>query len=217
MIEAEIKGEEKLKYLFKIAPETFRRQSELWLWREKVAFVGSSKKDGKFTKELLNKPRKYRSGNYSRFVARSFTGVIDNKTNLNAMRLRMGIVRDNQKKSLPYLESLGFGGISTPKSKSWLMVPNYKNLADLGYKHEAMGKLLANLYDRVNPVLHNGKLLVFDENKKLLFTGVKSRQMQRQFNFDASWNKRTASVVKHGNTMIERTVRSLERGYLKAE
>lgn len=217
MIDVETKGEEKLAYLFRMAPETFRRQFELWLWREKVAFVGSSKKDGKFTKELLNKPRKYRSGNYARFVARAFTGVVENKTNLDAMRLRMGIVRPGQQKNLPYLESLGFGGISVPRNKSWLMVPNYKNLSDLGYKYEAMGKLLANLYDRVHPVLHNGKLLVFDDNRKLLFTGIKTRQMTRQFNLEASWSKRAASVQKHGNTMIERTVRSLERGYLKAE
>lgn len=234
-------GEEKIAYLLRMAPETFTRQVKLWMWREKVAFVGSAKKDGKFTKEILNKPRKYRDGNWTRFVARAFTGVVDNESNLNAMQLRMGITREERKKDLPYLESLGFGATNKPVKKDWLMIPNYKNIfaAGLYGRYGARGKnnfskLLANLYDKhISPVLYHGKLLIFGDfpdqggshvlrhqrtmDRKLLFTGVKNTRMEGQFNFEASWNKRLPAIVKHGTTMIERTVRSLERGYLEVK
>lgn len=241
MIDVETKGESNISYLLRVAPETFRRQVELWLWREKVAFVGSSKKDGKFTKELANKPRKYRSGNWSKYIARSFTGVIDNARNLDAMRLRMGLVKGDRKKNVSYLEALGYGANITPKNSEWLMVPNYKNLMSTGLygKYGAKGKnsfskLLNNLYGaHITPVLYHGKLLMFGDfpdkggshairhqralDRKLLFTGVKKTSVPRQFNFEASWSKRLPSIEKHGKTMVARTIRSLERGYLKAE
>jgi len=249
-VNLDVIGEEKIAYLLRMAPETFTKQVELWMHREKVAFVGGPNKNGRFTKELLKKPRKYRSGGWSQFVARAFTGVVDNESNLNAMQLRMGLVRQERLKDLPFMEALGFGSDNKPSNKEWLMIPNYKNIfaAGLYGRYGARGKnnfskLLANLYDKhIAPVLYHGKLLMFGDfpdgsadgkkltgweghvlrhqhtmNRKLLFTGVKNTRMDRQFNLEASWDKRLPSVMKHGGSMIERTVRSLERGYLEVK
>lgn len=237
----EVKYKKEVSELLDSAPEVFTSAIRSWLFSEKNKFVGGgrSKKEGDFEKELGQKKRKYRSGNWSKYIARAFGGEVESGDDLGNMLLHMH-PKSDRKEKLPYLESLAKGATVTPKNAKWLIIPNYKNLLTVGLFGRVGGngkntfqKLFKQLYNtsQLQMVPYHGRLLYFADtpdvggshgkrhmhqlNRKLLFTGVKQTQYGKQFDFEQSWNNRISDVVARGNKTIERTVSQIERGIKK--
>lgn len=230
---------EEIEQMFKTAPKVFTNAVRSWLIRERNSFVG---KNGKFTKYLRAKQRHYRTGYWSEFVARAFGGHVENENNLGSMRLRMGI-RDERRKKMPYLEALGNGATITPKNSDWLIIPNYKNLMSVslfgrygGSGKRSFIKLFKRMLDSGElqaPVLFHGRLLYFGNtpessgsheirhkhnlDRKLLFVGVKSVDIPKQFDFEGAWKMRLPSAMKRGEKAIAKAVEKIEKGKVAYE
>lgn len=222
-------GEREVSRLFEMAPKVFADTMSHWLWRERRNFVGNKKKQGAFRRHLGKKTRRDTGKPWSVGVRNAFSGFVNHPKVIQGMTLKMG-VNEKWLKRMPYLELLGTGGTLTPKRSSWMIVPNYKNLRTVaeyrkygGHGKNTFGKLFRKLYEGsdLHYLLFHGKMLYFGDfegrshahlNDKLLFTGIKSAQIKRQFDFQRSFIRRRNGMVKRANNMVNRTVRSLNSG-----
>jgi hypothetical protein len=231
-----ILGKDKIDMLLRYAPKAMTRTIYSWLRAEQAAFVG---KRGSFTKEIQTKKRKYRPGNWGRYVSRSFIGHVYDSSDLNKMRLHMGY-DDAKLKKMPFIEALGKGGTITPKNAAWLIIPFYKNLLSAGLfgrrgaaGKNSWGKLLGELSraGQIQMIRKGGRLFVFGDapdkggshktrhmhtlDRKLLFVGVRRSRVPQQFDFQGAWASRQAGLTERGDVRIARTIRALERGYMR--
>jgi hypothetical protein len=229
-IEIETIGDQAIKQFFVVAPTLLTRAMNVIFRREARKFVGDKKKNGKFREELMAKNRKYLPGKWKPFVARAFTGGVVDKDKLGSMRLVIGILKQRRIK-LPYLESLGKDN-PIRASKSWLIIPNYSVLRSVGLygKRGSRGKstfakLFGQLYDakQLTTIFFKGKMFAFGNfpsytpgdkrerhqnrlHRKLLFTGVKSVQIPKQFDFFKSWNTHFAGFETRATKFIQKVI-----------
>lgn len=236
-----IVNESKVKQLFAMAPKEFTNSMAKFMYHERNLFVGTrtKKKMGYFRRSLVKKERKSYHGKWSKGMAMAFTGFVHNSKNLEGMNLNLGISEKWQER-IPYLEDLSKTHTVTPKNKSWLMIPFYKNLKSIGLfgriggfgrgkTKQHWGRVLKMLdeHSRTSWLLFHNKLLVFGDiekksgshrarhlgrlDKKLLFVGVKSATIKKQYDFKRSFMRRRAGVIKRAHKAVDKTVKTIDR------
>lgn len=227
-------GERRIQRLFEMAPKVFTEAMAHWLWRERRMFVGNKERQGSFQRQLGRKTRKDAGRKWRVGIGNAFKGWIDNPKRLYGMTLTMG-VNDVWLKRMPYVELLNTGGTITPKRANWLIIPKYDNLRTVseykkygGHGKMTFNKLFRQLYDNSDLyyMFFHGKMLYFGDfesggkshlNNKLLFVGVKSAKIKRQFNFERSFTRRKSGMIRRAEKMASRTVRNIDQGKLWAE
>jgi len=239
MNEVVILNEKRVQQLFAMAPREFSKSMVHFMWRERKSFVGNKRHMGSFRRTILRKKTKSYSGTWHQGMARAFTGNINHPDKLDNMQLSMG-VGDVWKERIPYIEELAKGYSVAPKAKKWLMIPMYKNLRSIqlfgrvggtgmGRTKKPWSRVIQMLYNssRITPILFHGKLLFFGNTKgergtherrhlahlhnKLLFIGVKSVTVKKQFDFYKAFERRIPGIIRRANNTVDRTVREIDK------
>lgn len=234
-------NESRVKQFFVMAPKEFTRSMAKYMYHERNLFVGTrtKKKMGSFRRSLVKKQRKSYPGQWSKGMAMAFTGYVYNSDKLDNMNLNLGISEKWQDR-IPYLEDLSKTHTVTPKNRKWLMIPFYKNLKSIGLfgrvggfgrgkTKQHWGRVLKMLdeHSRTNWLFSRGRLLVFGYiekksgshrarhmgrlDRKLLFVGVKSATIKKQYDFKRAFMRRKPGVIKRANKAVEKTVKNIDR------
>lgn len=192
---------EEFEKILKVMPDKVLKTVKGWMLSESASFVGNKKKDGSFTKYLLNKDRKYRGGKWSRNFARTFQGKLENDADLNRINVKMGISSEKEKK-MPLIGALSRGASIRANSSPWLWIPNFENMKKAGINVNKYGssgknpitKVLADNNNKIEMFYYMGKMFAYLKTgngvKHLIFTGVKSVTVKQQFDFYGQWEKR---------------------------
>jgi len=206
------------------APEKFRSGILGSLLTERDGFVGSSKKDGVFTKKIMRKSN-IRGGHWPRNVARIFGGRVDepSKTEIDGMRLVMGVGESGRSKyrhkagygvgtytGAPFRDVMDFlstGGPLFPRLKDYMIMPIYRNLENT--KKVAQQWKFMRDNDLLEWVHEGERIYYFKKNgtggsSDLLFIGIKAATVNQQYNFYGDWNRRLPSVYNRVQKRIDR-------------
>jgi len=183
-----------------------------------------------------------RPGKWPDKVINAIKGYVYGTRTLSTMELKMGIGLGEPSKFIQGLAmmDINYKGSREITSDSAMTLPVYENLRRRGINVKYASKLRprnqafaaakdkTEMFSRRMP---DGTVLYFDaadryktgarkgELKKsaLLFVGKRKVKIKPLFNFKGQWEDGIPAVVQRGQALIDRTVRALQLGYLKAE
>lgn len=192
--------DKKLKKLMNRAPGVYGTEIKKWLYREKKLFVGTIRR-------RLSKKRTARGDAWSSQVVNLIRGVVNNPGKINGS-LRMGLLYRNRRKIHEIMEFLGTGG--TVSSSTFMPIPNYKHI-----RRQKTHGLFKDLMRRKKliAVYRKGKAFYFERGaqNRLLFTGVKSIRIRKQFDIARSWDRRRNSVIRRMDKALDKASAQVQK------
>jgi hypothetical protein len=209
-----ILGEKRFLEIMASAPRSFTKATRMWMYRERRRFVGNKARDGKVRTAVHRKRRHNRDGQWPMRVARAFKGFMKNRSTLQGMSMHMGVGFDRSKKFTSALAQMQHG--FTTVAKGLMIVPVWKNLAEVGIQHRQHTRFLEMMKrGELDVVYKGGRAFYFakGESGKLLWVGVRQVSIKKQYDVTGMWNRDNSAVLMRGERMVARTLRAIERGY----
>jgi hypothetical protein len=224
IISGKVEGAAKVSKMLGHAPESFRRAIVSWMWRERNLFLGSNKtkgrQDGAFRKKLQKKISN-RGIPWDPRVTRVFRGRMEGEKTVGTIKMIMGAGTQGEadSKFVQGLRVLGSGGKIT--SSNFMIVPIYDNFTGTKAEpHNQFKGMMARselVYIRTGGhVFYLDKKRVeygLDFEESLMFMGVKSIKVPKQFDFEGDWSARLPAVTNRGKAMIDKTTERVEKKY----
>jgi hypothetical protein len=208
-----VTNDKAIKFLFRNSPEQFRKSLIRWLIKERGQFVGDKKRDGSFTRTLLNKKTADGRSSWSRNVAKSFKGYIDGQQRIETLNLRMGL---NLSGKSAFAQNLGRMETGYKQTGFDLMIiPNYENLPFRRPRKLAMAEFKAMYNAHKFDIINKGGRVYFFEREgygRLLFWGTQTINVPQQFKFYDAWQRRVPGALQRGQKTIDEAVANLNRG-----
>ena len=227
--EGKVLGAGNLAKLIGFAPERITTTIRRRLYVERNKFVGNRKKrqKGSFTSSVMRRKRRGRPGTMPINVAAMFRGFVKvgAKDSVDRMTLRMGILKKHPRGFTRGIMELQKGFTHT--SSKIMPIPVYDNLAKVGISSKftkSFHQMIAS--GELVTIQEGGNVLFISENlieqggnvyDSLLWYGThRMTARANNFGFIRQWNTRWPKVHKRLQNAVNRTVRSIEKGYVRA-
>jgi hypothetical protein len=227
-----IRGAAEVRRMFAIAPELMTTTVRMWFYSIRKKFVGKKGgKPGSYPRWLARKRLKGRDGSWSAQAAGAFKGFLRAYNRIEAMTLVMGVPQKHQKGFVRGLEMMNSGGGSVTSSK-YMPIPNYKNLGS-GKKAYSRFRSMCAANDLVPIRTRGGAGLMWVDKQQMedswgnddgvgvedmiMFYGAKKIKIPgKDLQFESKFHAFLQREIKYGQTRIDRTIRSIQKGYSKA-
>lgn len=246
-IQAKLTGDKKTEQLVATWPKAFQITLRRWMYAERRKYVGNKTKEGKFRRQLMRlrkgagAPSLFRrAGNWARNVIRGFKGFFRQFGQSLNMTMTMGRKGTNNFMRGLQMMDISYSGSRNISSSNYMTLPVYANLRKRGinpsefYKSKSSPKNQAYSIMRGNNIFARkvgDTIYWFDEDLKyksgkrkgqpkrsaLVFIGKKMIKIKPKFDFVRQWEGRKSQIIKDGEGRINRTVRALNKGYMRAE
>lgn len=171
---------------------------------------------------------------WSRAVASQFKGYIDAKDWDNEMTLHMGMTTKNYRDIHRALLFLGKGGTLSSKG-GYMIVPIPRNIRNIITAQTGMklktgqsNKLLRSYsqmqtsegHSRIVPIRVGGKLRFYDREtldqgralSALLFIGVRSVRVKKQYDFERDWKRREPKALNRIGKQVDKATKLVQAG-----
>ena len=225
-ITGKIYGARKIAAMFHYAPEVMTATVRRWFYSIRKKFVGKKGgKAGSYVRWLMRRKLKGRPGTWSKQAAGMFKGFVKARNRLEAMALVMGIPQQHQSGFVRGIEGRQAGGYPITSSK-FMPVPIIDRLAAMGitdryYKHFT-GMIDS---DEIVSIREGGKVLYVhqptieeggDIYDATVYVGAKRVNIPGfDFQFESKFMRILPREIEYGQKRIDRTIRGLEKGYIK--
>lgn len=212
------------------APDLFRKKLLGGLLSERDQFVGSKGKDGVFTKKIMRKTS-MKGTPWPRNIARIFGGRVDGGERIEGMRLVMGVGESKRFKyrhkegygiglysGMPFTSVIDFlstGGTIQSRNKEFMIMPIYRNFQNKKKIGAQWKSMIANhelAFVREGNRLYYFRKNGYGDDRDLLFIGIKSATVKRQYDFYGDWNKRLPRVGSRLQKKIDKAVDIINKG-----
>jgi len=229
-LEGVVNNDKQVSAWLSIAPKAVTSAILKRLYKEKARFVGAKKgnKIGTYTRHVMRMNRRGRPGKMPMNVARIFSGLVKvprGGKNVENVTLTLGMTKENHS---PFVQGIiGLQSGYTRTTSSWMPIPNYSNLEKVGItgKYYMNFKTMADRGELI-PLRIGGQMLFiyepmietgFDLYESTLFTGVKRVSVDAMdWKFKEKFDKLYPKIVLRTQRAIDRVIRGLNRGYIKA-
>lgn len=200
-IKGKLIGEQEIKAMLNKAPAIYLKNIRKWIITEGKGFIGVKGKPGVMRKKMQKK------GWQDKFTNTAINWKITNDNKIN-MGMKAGVLYTNKKKIHEIMEFLGNGG--TINSSKFMIVPS-KNLNKGVKKHHGYFKQQLKA-SKLFAVYQNNKAYYFDKvTNQLMFTGVKTVKVKKQFDVENEWNKRKPSIINRCEKMIDKATTQAQK------
>jgi hypothetical protein len=202
-----------MKALFSVAPNQYRRATQIWLKNEQTLFIGSRFRRGKVQRDLLGKKVSGTSYNWRQTVGNFFKGYVDETG--GGMRLIMGA--NLKGKSGDIQESIAkmMESSYTQTSNENFLIPIYQNGVGLYYPRKLALRDFRDMLaeHKLFTVRHAGRIdFISNETRKIMFISTKTIHVAQQYNFTEKWEERLPGVIARGQKTIDRETENIAKG-----
>lgn len=215
-IRTEIRGLPELQAMMAAAPGRLGIQVRSWVARESKSFVSDWKKT------LRQKPRKFRSGNWSNRIGGQFKYYVQpGSTDLNTTAHigvnfsgATGFKESVAKMEEGYRQSSA-NALMLPLSRGFeqagLSMANYKTGRKIGTFKTMLNKPNRDGYKLFPIRLPQGLFFAINGNfaarSALLFKAARSINVPKQFSFIQSWTSRVPAIEQRGEVEIDKAIK----------
>lgn len=217
-IRTEIRGLPELQAMMAVAPGRLGAQVRSWVARESKSFVAD------FKRELRQKPRKFRSGNWSNRIGGQFKYYVDPGSSGINTTSHIGVnfsgstgfkesvakmeegYRQNSSNALVLPLSRGF-------EQAGLSMANYKTGRKIGTFKSMLNKANREGYKLFPIRLPQGLFFAINGNfaarSVLLFKAARSINVPKQFSFIQSWTTRIPAIEQRGEIELDKAIKKV--------